>query len=113
MIDVTQLIGDKSGFKSLTMVGVVIALGACLSCTMVKVSEDQWAFVPGKGCVYTEGDLMIAESDGISVNLASMIKGLGNLVGSVFGASQSANEGELVESGNGCRVVGTIYSVDE
>lgn len=81
------------------------------ACTTIKVSEDTWAFTPGKGCIYVSGDTIIAESDGISINLSSAIQALTSAAGSVLGGGRDNTDGERrLESGEGCRgVLDTVF----
>lgn len=85
-----------------------IALGAIVlmaaGCTIAK-SKDTWAFTPGKGCIYSDGETLIAESDGISINLASMLQGMTAMVSAVFGANTQEKTERAIESGEGCRGV--------
>ena len=57
----------------------------------------------GKGCIFADAEATIAESDGVSVNLASLFRGLGEIVGAVFGGTREAAPG--LEQGEGCRGV--------
>ena len=64
--------------------------------------------VPGKGCLYVDSEVAIAETDGLSVNFSSIFKFTAQVVGSVFG-SAAVSEDQL-ESGEGCNgVVDRLY----
>lgn len=81
---------------------------ACASCILVERPDGLRVASLGKGCIYADGESTIAESDGVSVNLASLFRGLGEIVGAVFGGAREASPG--LEQGEGCRgVLDQVY----
>lgn len=83
---------------------------ALLAAGCVTVSRPDGTRVAslGKGCIFADAEATIAESDGVSVNLASVFRGLGEIVGAVFGGTREPAPG--LEQGEGCRgVLDKVY----
>ncbi len=93
--------------KQLLALTLVLVLPAC---TMIQAG-DRWAMTPGKGCIYLADDgTMIAESDGLSINLASLVSGMAGMAAGVFGGGSGEPAVQQLAAGEGCRgVLDTMY----
>ena len=89
-----------------------VAALAFVGCTVVKVGPKNWAFAPGKGCVVHMPDgTIIAESDGISINLSSAMQAMASVLGGVLGrGGEKSEKAQGLAAGEGCRGAAQLIS---